>query len=48
MFYLPCSYITTFLMEIPNNINTSRLCDMFGWIKGWEGCQTMRVGFTLD
>ena len=25
MFYLPCSYITTFLMEIPNNINTSRL-----------------------
>ena len=25
MFKLPCSCITTFLMEIPNNINTSRL-----------------------
>ena len=25
MFGLPCSYITTFLMETPNNINTSRL-----------------------
>ena len=29
MLKVPCSYIATFLMEIPNNINISRICDIY-------------------